>query len=299
MKHEQSRPAGDAAAPAESGQSTLKPVKVVALIVGAPRAAELWTLKRLADVAGTLDVVQAELGTGLSTRKRLKGLVRQHGLPAVVSRLIGNQLFGRLYVRRELQQLDQLFDGGHLRAWWRASGIDPIAVPHLNHNAAHAALATLQPDVIVRVSGGILKRPTFGQARLATLNIHHGVAPRIRGMWSIPWGLIEARLDWIGATVHEIDEGIDTGRVFWRGSPQIAPGDTAATLFFRAHLEAVDALAGVILAFSRGEMPPTRSKDAAEASVYKSAPGIGAWVRFLLGGAGQRSRAAIERAITC
>ena len=278
----------------------LETLRIVALIVGDPQAMELWTLKKLAAVSGSLSVISAQYGSGLSARKRLRGLVRQHGVAAVASRLAANQLFGRQHERREALQLERLFDGRHLREWWRASGIRPVTVPHLNHKEAHAALAALQPDVLVRVSGGVLKRPTFGQARLAALNIHHGVAPRIRGMWSIPWGIVEGRPDWIGATVHEIDDGIDTGRVFWRGSPQIAPGDTATTLYFRVHLEAVAALVSVIRTCARGETPPVwRTDDEPGSSVYRSAAGLGAWIRFLRLGEGRQSAAILERAIKC
>jgi hypothetical protein len=278
---------------------TTPPLKVVALLVGHPHAVELWTLKNLATVAGTLNVVQAESGSGVSARKRLRRLTREHGVVAVASRVLGAKLIGNVHERRELRHLDRLFDGEHLREWWDGCGIEPIVVPHLNHEKAHAALAALQPDIVVRVSGGLLKRPTFGQARVAALNIHHGVAPRIRGMWSIPWGIVEGRPDWIGATLHVIDDGIDTGRVLWRGSPQIAPGDTATTLFFRAHLEAVDALVSVVRIMAQGGAPSWRAPLEREPSVYRSAPGLGDWMRFLALREGKRARVTLEGALKC
>jgi methionyl-tRNA formyltransferase len=134
---------------------------------------------------------------------------------------------------------------------------------------------------MVRVSGGVLKREIFSLARIVTLNIHHGLAPRIRGMWSIPWGIVEGRHDWIGATVHEIDEGIDTGRILWRGAPQLAPGDTGTTLLFRVHLEAVDALVTAIRHYATGATPPSWPLGNNEQSVYRSASGIWAWMRYL------------------
>ena len=47
-------------------------LRVVALIVGDPQAMELWTLKNLAAVSGSLSVVSAQYGSGLSARKRLR-----------------------------------------------------------------------------------------------------------------------------------------------------------------------------------------------------------------------------------
>ena len=274
-------------------------LNVAALIAGEPHATELWTLRRLCEVSGRVTVIRAERGTGLSTATRLRRLVREHGVLAVASRIAAGRTVGRVVERREQDELDRLFDGDDLRRWWQASGIQPVDVPHLNHQDARAAIAALAPDIIVRVSGGILGRGTFGLAGIAAINIHHGIAPRIRGMWSIPWGIVEARPEWIGATVHRIDDGIDTGTVFWRGSPQISPGDTATTLFMRAHLEAVDALARVLGEYDAGRAPAAVTIAPSEPSAYRSAPGLGAWARFVWLGRGKRCASIVERAVRC
>jgi hypothetical protein len=266
------------------------------LLVGDPQATELWTLKNLAETTCELNVVRALNASGLTTRKRLKSLARQHGIPGLISRLAGSRLIAPRQEREELQQLELLFDGGNLRKWWRESEIKPIDVTHLNHADARSAIAGMQPDIIVRVTGGVLGRGTFSLSRITTLNIHHGVAPRIRGMWSIQWGLIEDRGDWIGATVHEIDDGIDTGRVLWRGSPQITPGDTGTTLFFRVHLEAVAQLVRVIREYMAGETPASWPCEDHGLSDYRSAAGIWAWLRYLYLGNGRRAPVTFEKA---
>ena len=271
-------------------------LKVVALLVSSPQAAELWTLRNLEATSCQLYVVRAVRGTGITASKRLRGIVRRHGVWGGISRLLGSKIIGPWHERKELRQLDKLLDGEHLREWWRDSGIKPIDVPHLNHADARSTIADLQPDIIVRVSGGILKPEIFSLARIVTLNIHHGIAPRIRGMWSIPWGIIEGRCDWIGATVHEIDYGIDTGRVLWRGGPQVARGDTGTTLFFRAHLEAVDALVRLIGEYAEGTIPVSWPCDNQETSEYRSAPSLWAWLRYLYLGGGKRARIILEKA---
>lgn len=275
------------------------PLSLVALLVGDPQAPELWTLKQLATAPCTLHVVRAQKATSVPQRKRLRRLLREHGMLGVASRLFGTKLIGDREDRKRSEQLDQLLDGEHLREWWSGSGIVPVDVPHLNHGDARSTIAALQPDIMVRVSGGILKRETFALARLATLNIHHGCAPQIRGMWSIPWGIVEGRCDWIGATVHVIDDGIDTGRILWRGGPQLAPGDTGDKLFFRAHLEAVAALVRVINSYAEGAVPSAWPSDDVGPSVYRSAPGLWAWWQYLRLSRGKRARVILERALKC
>ena len=275
----------------------MPPIRIAALIVGEPRATELWTLRRLASIPGSLIVVQAESGSGLSGRQRLRRLMRQHGFWATASRVLAGRSLGAAHQRRMLRELASLFDEEQLQEWWRRSGIPVMPVPFLNHPATCEALTAVKAEIVVRVSGGVLKQGTYGCARIAALNIHHGMAPFIRGMWSIPWGVLEGHADWVGATVHQIDDGIDTGPVFWRGSPQLAPGDTATTVFFRVHLEAVEALIAAIGAFARGERPDPVMTAPDQPSVYRSAPGLGAWMRFLWLGGGRRAPLLLERAL--
>jgi hypothetical protein len=275
----------------------MPPVRIAALIVGDPRATELWALRRLASIPGSLTVIRAERGSGLSGQQRLRYLVRQHGVWPTVSRVVAGRSVGAAHERRMRRELASLFDEERLHEWWRRSGIPVMPVPYLNHPATCEALSAVKAEIVVRLSGGVLKKAIFGGARIAALNIHHGMAPLIRGMWSIPWGLVERRAEWVGATVHQIDDGIDTGPVLWRGSPQLAPGDTATTVFFRVHLEAVEALVAAIGAFARGETPDPVLTSPDQPSVYRSAPGLGAWTRFLWLGEGRRAPLLLERAL--
>jgi len=212
---------------------------------------------------------------------------------------MGTSFVGGREGRRANRILDQLFDADSLREWWRQSGVQSFQVPYLNHPQCQKVLESIAPDIILRVSGGILKSHIFNRAKLAALNIHHGQAPLIRGVSSIVWGIIEDKRDWIGATIHFIDEGIDTGAILWRGAPQLSAGDTAETLCFRTHLEAVAALLRLLERYARGEKPAPWRTPAAETSTYRSAPGLGAWLKFLLLRRGRHARVLIERAVQC
>ena len=88
-----------------------------------------------------------------------------------------------------------------------------VRVQGINTPDAVATISSLQPDIILQAGAGILRRKIFELARLGTINMHHGIAPLIKGMNSIYWALWEQRPEWLGVTVHWIDEGIDTGGV--------------------------------------------------------------------------------------
>lgn len=274
-------------------------IKVAALVVGEPRGAELWTLRSVFSSPWELCVVHALRNNEMSRLTRARRRLKTQGLFKTVSCWMGTSLIGRREGKRFNRILDQLFDADSLREWWGQSGVPSFKVPHLNHPRCQKVLESIAPDIILRVSGGILKSHIFNQAKLAALNIHHGRAPLIRGISSIVWGIIEDRRDWIGATIHLIDEGIDTGAILWRGAPQLSAGDTAATLLFRAHVEAVAALPWLLERYARGERPALWPTPAAEASTYRSTPGLGAWLKFLLLRRGRHARFVIERAVQC
>jgi methionyl-tRNA formyltransferase len=74
-------------------------------------------------------------------------------------------------------------------------------------------LRQIQPNLMIHISGNILKKNIYSIPELGTLNLHHGVLPYIRGLDSMYWGIYYGKQRWVGATVHYIDEGIDTGEV--------------------------------------------------------------------------------------
>jgi folate-dependent phosphoribosylglycinamide formyltransferase PurN len=139
----------------------------------------------------------------------------------------------------------------------------------VNGPDAVEAIRRLNPDVLMQAGVGILRPQIFTIPRIACLNLHHGMAPLIRGMSSISWGLWERRPEWIGSTVHEIDEDIDTGNVLaYAPVQQREAGEGCASLLVRATEKGVDQLLNVLARLQKGErwkVPPLTGP-----SVYRS-----------------------------
>jgi folate-dependent phosphoribosylglycinamide formyltransferase PurN len=83
----------------------------------------------------------------------------------------------------------------------------------VNDAASVNFLEQMKPDIIIQAGAGILKKETFGQARIATINLHHGIAPEIRGIESTFWCMLYGIRELIGVTCHLIDETLDTGAI--------------------------------------------------------------------------------------
>jgi methionyl-tRNA formyltransferase len=76
-----------------------------------------------------------------------------------------------------------------------------------------AALRELAPDVIVIGQTGILRKRLLSIPRLGTLNGHPGVLPNYRGIDSFQWAILNGEPENVGATVHWVDSGVDTGPI--------------------------------------------------------------------------------------
>jgi hypothetical protein len=159
----------------------------------------------------------------------------------------------RLIARRNWQEVDE-----KLRALPRPP-IEPqpekaVYVETLNGPDAAEAISRLEPDVVIRVSGGILRRQIFGIARIGTLNLHRGIAPLIKGRDPMYWTLWKRKREWMGGTVHYIDEGVDTGPVLaYAPIEPRSPGERFPSLYVRATELGVERLVDALCRLARGD----------------------------------------------
>jgi folate-dependent phosphoribosylglycinamide formyltransferase PurN len=154
-----------------------------------------------------------------------------------------------------------------------------VYVDTVNGPDAVEAISRLEPDVVIQYNAGILRRQVFETARIGTLNLHRGIAPLIKGPSSMYWALWERKLEWMGATVHYIDEGIDTGPVLAYAPVEPRyPGERFPPLWVRTDQLGVERLVAVLHRLARGErwtIPPPQGEH-----VYRSS--FSGWRLFLL-----------------
>jgi methionyl-tRNA formyltransferase len=92
------------------------------------------------------------------------------------------------------------------------------------------SIGRLRPDIGVSVLFGyILRRSLLDQFPLGCLNLHPSLLPYNRGSYPNVWSIIEKTP--AGATLHYVDEGIDTGDVVAQKGIQVEPTDTGESLY--------------------------------------------------------------------
>lgn len=94
-------------------------------------------------------------------------------------------------------------------------------------------VATWKPDLGVSIGAPILRPSLFRIPTRGTINLHLGKVPDFRGAPPGFWELFTGARE-IGATVHWMDEGLDTGSVIVAASAPLYPTDTLARAEGRA-----------------------------------------------------------------
>lgn len=169
----------------------------------------------------------------LPRHKRYLRLIKKHGcfkgllvianIP--LAKIILNQIFEkRLLLLQKKIEKDVIND------------IPKVDGGILNSKESVKILNDIQPDIILQCGAGIIKPKTFQTATIGMINLHHGIIPSIRGMLSVMWAIREDKPEWIGISLHMIDEGIDTGALIGQARCSIEANDDVATLYYKLDL---------------------------------------------------------------
>lgn len=123
-----------------------------------------------------------------------------------------------------------------------ASGLPPERIrvsTHLHEGEDYEWLCALQPDVLISVWYGYLLKPTVLQLPpMGCLNLHPAYLPYNRGKFPNVWSIVEGTP--AGATLHYMDEGVDTGDLIHRKLLQVEPTDTGETLYHKLERLAIE-----------------------------------------------------------
>ena len=110
-----------------------------------------------------------------------------------------------------------------------------LGVGDVNSSEVVAFLRERSPDLICVSGTRMVKAPVF-EARppRGLLNLHTGISPFYRGGPNCTmWCLANGEPQFIGATIHELDLGIDSGRLILTEQTPIEAGDRAADLVWK------------------------------------------------------------------
>lgn len=178
--------------------------------------------------------------------ERLKGMVRKKGMFAAAWHVL-SRVPGRL-VRPFRGPSPHKSNREKFERIVHEEEVTTRAFKNVNNNACRKYIAGFRPDVIV-AGGRILKPETFAIPSKGTVNLHPGILPEFRGSDPVEWALLEDGP--IGASVHLVDEGIDSGSIL--AKKEIAPekGDTREVVYEKCYRAGAALLGDILADFDR------------------------------------------------
>ena len=105
-------------------------------------------------------------------------------------------------------------------------------VGSVNAMAARAALAMINPDVVLVIGTRIIGRETLAAIKAPIINSHAGWNPKYRGQAGGYWALAQGDPDYAGVTVHLVDAGVDTGGVLYQERFAATRADSFASYYY-------------------------------------------------------------------
>jgi methionyl-tRNA formyltransferase len=156
----------------------------------------------------------------------------------------------------------------------------PVVVPEEpNSDEFIARLAALSPDFIFSFYYRNMLRPSLlATAKRGAFNMHGSLLPKYRGRVPINWAIIKGETE-TGATLHEMVEKPDAGRIVGQKAIPIGPDETAYEVFASVTTAAAEVLAAALPALIAGNAKLT-PQDLSTGSYYggrKPADGVIDW----------------------
>ena len=155
----------------------------------------------------------------------------------------------------------------------RGLGLAVEEVETVKTGLGFQALIQAHPDVLAVVAyGEIVPKAVLEVPRVAPVNVHFSLLPKLRGAAPVQRAILEG-LDVTGVTTIRMDEGMDTGPILLQAEESILPeddagslGDRLAQLGGRLLVETLDGLAA-------GTIEERPQDDAAATYAPKLKPG--------------------------
>lgn len=131
---------------------------------------------------------------------------------------------------------------------------------NLRGEEVEESVRSLDPDVGVSVLFGYILRPSFLDIfPEGALNLHPAYLPYNRGAYPNVWSIVDGTP--AGVTLHEIDEGVDTGDIWARRQVEVRPSDTGRSLYKRLEQAGLDLFQSAWPKWKSGELTPIEQSE--------------------------------------
>lgn len=119
-------------------------------------------------------------------------------------------------------------------------GIHKYEIDDVNSDETCMLIKSQEPDILVcSIFNQILKQKIYKIPKINCVNIHLGLSQQYRGLNSYFWVLVNNEKE-SGVTIHEVDDGIDSGKIISQKTVKIDRTDSAMGFFIKLCKESAE-----------------------------------------------------------
>jgi methionyl-tRNA formyltransferase len=123
-------------------------------------------------------------------------------------------------------------------------------------------------DVVLVYGTDLIRRPLLDAYAGRLINLHLGLSPYYRGTATNFYPLLNDEPEYVGATVHVLDAGIDTGPILHHARPEIVADDMPHTVGCKAILAGIEKVKQALGEAQAGTLQPVRRWTVPNPKVY-------------------------------
>lgn len=139
----------------------------------------------------------------------------------------------------------------------------------LNSPATLDFLLAREADMVAVFGTNLIKEPLLGRFQGCLINMHLGLSPYYRGTATNFYPLLNLEPQYVGATIHLIDAGIDSGPILRHARPDMLPDDPPHVIGCKTIAAGIAAMIGVLARWSRGDkVEPVRQWKVENSRLY-------------------------------
>jgi len=170
----------------------------------------------------------------------------------------------------ERTRQEEIFFGAHSDF---VVGSDSCAVRRLkpgelNAEATLGFFESVSVDTVAVFGTNLIKPPLLGRWPGRMINMHLGLAPYYRGTATNFYPLLNEEPEYVGATIHLLDSGIDSGPILGHARPTITADDMPHTIGCKAIIAGTEKMIAVLRDLDRGALTPVPQWEVPDARLY-------------------------------
>ena len=140
-------------------------------------------------------------------------------------------------------------------------GLDVFQPATLRDGSAMEIIRSLDPQIIVVAAyGKIVPKDILDYPQYGCINVHGSLLPAYRGAAPIQWSVINGDPE-TGVTIMQMNEGLDTGDIFYQKSISIGIDDTAESMFDQLAALGADMLVEALELIPQGKLTAVKQDE--------------------------------------